>query len=94
MLVWKPDDFTVQLGRALVDVEAKADVRRLESIIHPRVRARTAELIASAPPDAIVVNDVPLLVEAGLAATYHLVIVVQADTEAADQLVAALLSTF
>ncbi len=55
--------------------------RRLESIIHPRVRARTAELIASAAPDAIVVNDVPLLVEAGLAPTYHLVIVVQADTE-------------
>jgi dephospho-CoA kinase len=55
--------------------------RRLEGIIHPRVRARTAELIASAAPDAIVVNDVPLLVEAGLAATYHLVIVVQADTE-------------
>jgi serine/threonine-protein kinase len=33
VLIWKPDDFTVQLGRALVDVEAKADLRRLESII-------------------------------------------------------------
>jgi dephospho-CoA kinase len=41
--------------------------RRLEGIIHPRVRARTAELIAAAAPDAIVVNDVPLLVETGLA---------------------------
>ncbi|HLV58605.1 MAG TPA: dephospho-CoA kinase [Natronosporangium sp.] len=55
--------------------------RRLEAIVHPRVRARTAELVAAAPPDAIVVNDVPLLVEAGLAATYHLVVVVEA-TEA------------
>jgi dephospho-CoA kinase len=55
--------------------------RRLEGIIHPRVRARTAELTASAAPDAIVVNDVPLLVESGLAASYHLVIVVQADPE-------------
>ncbi|SCF01940.1 dephospho-CoA kinase [Micromonospora chokoriensis] len=51
--------------------------RRLESITHPRVRARTAELTAAAAPDSIVVNDVPLLVEVGLAPTYHLVIVVQ-----------------
>ncbi|MFI7543270.1 dephospho-CoA kinase [Actinoplanes sp. NPDC049599] len=53
--------------------------RRLEGIIHPRVRARTAELTAAAAPDAIVVNDVPLLVETGLAASYHLVVVVDAD---------------
>ncbi|GGQ51379.1 dephospho-CoA kinase [Couchioplanes azureus] len=55
--------------------------RRLESIIHPRVRARTAELAAAAPADAIVVNDVPLLVETGLAPTFHLVIVVDAAAE-------------
>lgn len=55
--------------------------RRLERIIHPRVRARTAELTHAAPPDAIVVNDVPLLVETGLAATYHLVIVVDTERE-------------
>ncbi|MEU4216321.1 dephospho-CoA kinase [Actinoplanes sp. NPDC026623] len=53
--------------------------RRLESIIHPRVRARTAELMSSAAPGAIVVNDVPLLVETGLAPSYHLVVVVDAD---------------
>ncbi len=53
--------------------------RRLESIIHPRVRAETARIIDSAPPDAVVVNDVPLLVEAGLARAYDLVIVVLAD---------------
>ena len=55
--------------------------KRLESIIHPRVRARTAELAGAAPPDAIVVNDVPLLIEAGLEAGYELVIVVLAETE-------------
>ncbi|MGW4947966.1 dephospho-CoA kinase [Actinoplanes sp. NPDC004185] len=55
--------------------------RRLESIIHPRVRALTAELTAAAARDAIVVNDVPLLVETGLAASYHLVVVVDADRE-------------
>ncbi|MEU6021384.1 dephospho-CoA kinase [Micromonospora sp. NPDC047134] len=51
--------------------------RRLEAIVHSRVRARTAELVAAVPPDAVVVNDVPLLVEVGLAPTYHLVVVVQ-----------------
>jgi dephospho-CoA kinase len=50
--------------------------QRLESIIHPRVRTRSAELIAAAPPDAVVVNDVPLLVEKGY--RVPVVIVVQA----------------
>ncbi len=53
--------------------------RRLEALVHPRVRARVAEFVASAPPDAVVVNDVPLLVESGLAASYDLVVVVLAD---------------
>lgn len=52
---------------------------RLEAIVHPLVRARAAELIAAAPADAVVVNDVPLLVETGLTPTYHLVLVVVAD---------------
>jgi dephospho-CoA kinase len=55
---------------------------RLETIIHPRVRARTAELIAEAPPGSVVVNDVPLLVEAGLAPGFDVVVVVQADEAA------------
>jgi dephospho-CoA kinase len=53
--------------------------RRLEGIIHPRVRKRAAVLAASAPADAIVINDVPLLVEAGMAAAFPLVLVVAAD---------------
>ncbi len=55
--------------------------RRLEQIIHPRVRARVADIVAQAPADAIVVNDVPLLVEAGLAGTFDLVVVVLASVE-------------
>jgi dephospho-CoA kinase len=55
--------------------------RRLEQIIHPCVRARTAELIREAAPAAIVVNDVPLLVETGLAPSYHLVLVVDAERD-------------
>lgn len=54
---------------------------RLNAIVHPRVRARAEELIAAAPPDAVVVQDVPLLVEAGMTAAFPLVIVVHADVE-------------
>jgi dephospho-CoA kinase len=52
---------------------------RLEGIIHPRVRARAAELAAAAPPGSVVVNDVPLLVESGIAGTFDLVVVVLAS---------------
>lgn len=65
------------LGRLVFGDEGAR--RRLEAIIHPRVRARTAELVSTAPPDGIVVNDVPLLVEAGLAPGFDIVIMVLAD---------------
>ncbi|GAA4254713.1 hypothetical protein GCM10022255_060510 [Dactylosporangium darangshiense] len=55
--------------------------RRLEGITHPLVRARTAELVAAAPADAIVVNDVPLIVEKGMAGLYELVVIVFASLE-------------
>lgn len=67
------------LGRLVFGDEEKR--RRLEGIIHPRVRARAAEMAASAPEGTVVVNDVPLLVEAGLADSYEAVIVVFADEE-------------
>jgi dephospho-CoA kinase len=54
---------------------------RLNAIMHPRIAARTAELIAETAPDAILVNDMPLIVENGLAAGYHLVVVVHASAE-------------
>src|SRR5688572_113811 len=57
------------LGRRVFGDEAAR--RRLEAIIHPRVRSRTADLVAAAPPGSVVVNDVPLLVEAGLAAGFE-----------------------
>jgi dephospho-CoA kinase len=58
------------------DPEAR---RRLDGIVHPLVRARASELAAAAPPDAVVVHDVPLLVETGQASSYDLVLVVEAD---------------
>lgn len=53
--------------------------RRLEAIVHPLVRRRAAEMEASAPPDAVVVHDVPLLVETGQEGGFDLVVVVDAD---------------
>ncbi|MGR6963714.1 dephospho-CoA kinase [Geodermatophilus sp. URMC 61] len=55
--------------------------RRLDGIVHPLVRARAAELVAGAPPDSVVVQDVPLLVETGQAGSYDLVLVVEADLD-------------
>jgi dephospho-CoA kinase len=55
--------------------------RRLDGIVHPLVRARATELVAAAPPDAVVVQDVPLLVETGQAGSYDLVLVVAADLD-------------
>jgi dephospho-CoA kinase len=52
---------------------------RLNAIVHPLVGQRMAELSAAAAPDAIVVHDVPLLVENGLAGGFDRVVVVQAD---------------
>jgi dephospho-CoA kinase len=51
----------------------------LNKIVHPLVGTRSAELEATAGPDSVVVHDVPLLTENGLAPLYDLVIVVDAS---------------
>ncbi|GAA3396813.1 dephospho-CoA kinase [Streptomyces roseoviridis] len=53
----------------------------LNAIVHPLVGARSAELEAEAGPDDVVVHDVPLLTENGLAPLYDLVVVVDASPE-------------
>ncbi|MER8221750.1 dephospho-CoA kinase [Streptomyces sp. NPDC094143] len=53
----------------------------LNSIVHPLVGARSRELEETAAEDAVVVHDVPLLTENGLAPLYDLVIVVDAAPE-------------
>ncbi|MGY1752758.1 dephospho-CoA kinase [Blastococcus sp. SYSU D01042] len=52
---------------------------RLDGIVHPLVRDRAVQLAAGAPEDAVLVNDVPLLVETGQAGSYDLVVVVEAE---------------
>jgi dephospho-CoA kinase len=51
---------------------------RLNAILHPLIAERTRALIDAAPPDAVLVHDVPLLVENQLADGFQLVIVVAA----------------
>ncbi|MEU6265164.1 dephospho-CoA kinase [Saccharopolyspora shandongensis] len=62
-------------GKVFGDDEARAD---LNAITHPKIRDLTAERMAQAPADAVVVHDVPLLVEVGYAPNYHLVLIVDA----------------
>lgn len=64
--------------RAFADDAARA---RLNEITHPRIAARTAELMSRANPGQVVVHDVPLLVELGLMPAYDLVVVVDAPDE-------------
>ncbi|MFD9380760.1 dephospho-CoA kinase [Streptomyces sp. NPDC059999] len=56
-------------------------LRTLNAIVHPLVGARSAELEGAAGSDAIVVHDVPLLTENGLASLYDLVVVVDASPD-------------
>ncbi|MER6731942.1 dephospho-CoA kinase [Streptomyces puniciscabiei] len=53
----------------------------LNSIVHPLVGARSRELEEAAAADAVVVHDVPLLTENGLAPLYDVVVVVDATPE-------------
>lgn len=58
-----------------------AELAALNAIVHPRVGQRAEELMAEAAPDAVVVYDVPLLVENGLEPNYDVVMVVDAPVE-------------
>jgi dephospho-CoA kinase len=68
---------------ALAAIVFTDDDRRaqLNAIVHPLIGQRTAELTADAAEDAIVVYDIPLLVENDLAGGFDVVVVVQAATD-------------
>lgn len=74
-----------EMDRAAVAQLVFADPQareRLNAIIHPLVRAEGRRLVEQAGPDAVVVQDVPLLVETGQAGFYDLVLVIEADDDA------------
>lgn len=65
-------------AKAFRDDEAR---QKLNGIVHPLVGKRRAEIIASVPENSVVVEDIPLLVESGMAPLFPLVVVVHADVE-------------
>ena len=65
-------------AKAFVDEHQRA---RLNAIVHPLVARRRAELVAAVAEDEVVVEDIPLLVESGMAPLFPLVVVVHADAE-------------
>jgi dephospho-CoA kinase len=71
-------DRPAMASRVFGDPDAR---RTLDGIVHPLVREMSARMIDEAPPDAIVVQDVPLLVEGGMAPSFPLVVVVGVDAE-------------
>lgn len=54
---------------------------KLNAIVHPWVAERMLAIERAAPPDAIVVHDVPLLAENRLAGQYDVVVVVDVPAE-------------
>ncbi len=65
-------------GLVFNDAVARSQLNR---ITHPRIAALTLEAFAAAPPDSVVVHDVPLLVENAMSEQYDLVVVVYAPAE-------------
>lgn len=76
------DDGTLDRARlgsiVFRDDAARAD---LNAIVHPLVRRRAEQLEAEAPEDALVVQVIPLLVEAGIVDGFDEVIVVDVPEE-------------
>jgi dephospho-CoA kinase len=67
------------LGRVVFADEGAR--KRLEGILHPLIRSRAAAIEAEAGPDALVVHDIPLLVETGQAGSFDAVLVVDVPTD-------------
>src|SRR5690348_12830387 len=65
-------------AKAFVDDEKRAT---LNGIVHPQVARRRQEILDAVHDDAVVVEDIPLLVETGLAPLFPLVVVVTAEEE-------------
>jgi dephospho-CoA kinase len=53
----------------------------LNAIVHPLVKQRTREILATLPKDCIVIYNVPLLVEAGVNHDFDFVVTIEAPEE-------------
>jgi len=79
------------LDRAALGTEVFGDdaaIARLNAIVHPAVRAESARRFAeafAADPDAVVVYDVPLLVEARVDDPWQLIVVAHAPADVRER---------
>jgi len=76
-----PDGALDRPALAALVFNDEAQRAALNEIVHPLVGERVAALAAAAPGGSVVVYDVPLLVEAGTAGNFDVVVVVLASVE-------------
>ncbi len=67
------------LGKLIFSEPVKREL--LNSILHPLIKERTRQLLSEMPEQAIVVYNVPLLVEAAVDHAFDLVVTVEAPEE-------------
>ena len=79
--ILRPDGSLDRAALAAVAFVDDVTRKELEAITHPAIGAEFLQRVAEAPPDAVVVHDVPLLVESKRGFEYAAVIVVEAPLE-------------
>ncbi|SDF14948.1 dephospho-CoA kinase [Pseudonocardia oroxyli] len=79
--VIRPDGAMDRAAVASIVFSDDAQLAVLNGITHPLIARRTAELVAAAGPEAVVVYDAALMVEQGTQSRFALVVVVDTDEE-------------
>ncbi len=77
----RPDGAVDPPALAQISVSDENKRQNLNGIVHPLVAHRRSELIAAAAEDAVIIEDIPLLVESQMAPMFPLVVIVDADPE-------------
>ena len=79
--ILRPDGALDRPALAAIAFSDENKRQTLNGIVHPLVAHRRSELIAAAAEDAVIVEDIPLLVESQMAPMFPLVVIVDADPE-------------
>ncbi len=79
--ILRPDGALDRPALAVIAFSDEARRHALNGIVHPLVARRRSELIAAADDEAVVIEDIPLLVESGMAPLFPMVVVVHADAD-------------
>ncbi len=79
--ILRPDGALDRPALAAIAFSDEEKRQTLNGIVHPLVAHRRSELIAAAAEDAVIVEDIPLLVESQMAPLFALVAIVNADPD-------------